>query len=58
MRTTIFIDDKLMDEVLEVTGARSRREAVDWLEGERDIRNCRSPPKGPAATPISDPPRD
>jgi Arc/MetJ family transcription regulator len=29
MRTNIVIDDKLMDDALRVTGARSKREAVE-----------------------------
>ena len=29
MRTNIVIDDKLMDEALKVTGAKSKREAVE-----------------------------
>lgn len=39
MRTTIVIDDKLMKEVLKVTGERTKREAVEM--GLRTLLNLK-----------------
>ncbi len=48
MRTNIVIDDKLMAEVLRVTGARTKREAVELglrtllqLNRQREVRRLR-----------------
>lgn len=48
MRTNIVIDDKLMDEALKVSGAKTKREAVELglrtllqLDRQREIRQLR-----------------
>lgn len=48
MRTNIVIDDKLMAEVLRLTGAKTKREAVEmglkaliYLEKQSNVRNYR-----------------
>ncbi len=49
MRTNIEIDDKLMNEVLKITGARTKKEAVELglktliiLKNQENIKNFRS----------------